>query len=74
MRRTQANTTVYKVNRLFLVLAEACGHRWLHQLDLATLSLGSGKRVVVPGGHLHPKYQITVPANVLPSKTEAEGP
>jgi len=63
-----------KVKRLFLVLAEACGHRWLQQLDLATVSLGSGKRVVVPGGHLHPKYHITVPAEVMPKKQEAEGP
>jgi len=55
-------------------LAEACGHRWLQQLDLATVSLGSGKRVVVPGGHLHPKYHITVPAEVMPKKQEAEGP
>lgn len=59
-----------KVKRLFLALAEACGHRWLNQLDLSTVALGSGKRVVVPGGHLHPKYLITVPAEVLPPKEE----
>jgi hypothetical protein len=63
-----------KVKRLFLVLAEACGHRWLSLVDLAAVSLGSGKRVVVPGARLHPKYHVTVPDDVMPSKTEPDGP
>lgn len=51
-----------KVKRLFLHLAEKHGHPWFKQLDPTKISLGSGKRVFVPGGRLDPKYLITVPA------------
>jgi hypothetical protein len=53
-----------KVKRLFLHLAEKQAHPWFNQLDLTKVSLGSGKRVLIPGGHLDPKYLITVPAAV----------
>ncbi|MBI2604665.1 MAG: type IV toxin-antitoxin system AbiEi family antitoxin [Deltaproteobacteria bacterium] len=49
-----------KVKRLFLHLAERCNHAWVAKLDPAKLNLGSGKRVIVPGGRLDPKYKITV--------------
>jgi len=51
-----------KVKRLFLHLAEKHAHPWFKQLDLTKVSLGSGKRVLVAGGRLDPKYLITVPA------------
>jgi hypothetical protein len=51
-----------KVKRLFLHLAERHGHPWFKELDQAKVSIGSGKRVIVPGGRLDPKYLITVPA------------
>lgn len=60
-----------KVKRLFLHLAEKHAHAWFKQLDLAKVSLGSGKRVLVPGGRLDPKYLITVPAAV---ETPADAP
>ena len=50
-----------KVKRLFLHLAERHGHAWFKHLDLLKVSLGSGKRVLVAGGRLDPKYLITVP-------------
>ena len=53
-----------KVKRLFLHLAEKHAHAWFKQLDLSKVSLGSGKRVLVPGGRLDRKYLITVPAAV----------
>lgn len=53
-----------KVKRLFLHLAEKHAHPWFTQLHLAKVSLGSGKRVLFPGGRLDPKYLITVPASV----------
>jgi hypothetical protein len=55
-----------KVKRLFLHLAEKHVHAWFKQLDLTKVSLGSGKRVLVRGGRLDPKYLITVPAAVEP--------
>lgn len=54
--------TSVKVKRLFLHFAELHRHPWLQQLDLTKVSLGSGKRVLVRGGRLDPKYLITVPA------------
>lgn len=51
-----------KVKRLFLHLAERHNHAWFKSLDLTKVSLGSGKRALVAGGRLDPKYLITVPA------------
>lgn len=50
-----------KVKRLFLHLAEKHHHAWFKSLDATKVSLGSGKRVLVAGGRLDPKYLITVP-------------
>lgn len=50
-----------KVKRLFLALAEEFKHSWLEQLKLSKIDLGKGKRVIFKNGHLHPKYQITLP-------------
>jgi hypothetical protein len=55
-----------KVKRLFLWFAERHQHPWLQKLDRQHLtidsgSLGKGKRVLVKGGKLDPKYLITVP-------------
>lgn len=51
-----------KVKRLFLHLSEKHAHVWFKQLDLAKVSLGSGKRVLFAGGRLDSKYLIIVPA------------
>lgn len=53
-----------KVKRLFLALAERHKHAWFARLDLGQIDLGKGKRMLVPGGRLHPKYQITLPADL----------
>lgn len=53
-----------KVKRLFLALAERHAHAWFKHLDLAGLDLGQGKRMLVPGGKLHPKYLVTLPADL----------
>ena len=50
-----------KVKRLFLALAEKHQHPWLDKLDVKDFDLGKGKRVLIPGERLHPKYQITWP-------------
>lgn len=50
-----------KAKRLFLALAERHRHPWMARVSLDGVDLGSGKRVLVPGGRLHPKYQITLP-------------
>ncbi|HEY8586997.1 MAG TPA: type IV toxin-antitoxin system AbiEi family antitoxin domain-containing protein [Rhodanobacter sp.] len=53
-----------KAKRLFLALAERHHHAWLSRVDLEGVNLGSGKRALVPGGRLHPTYQITLPADL----------
>lgn len=52
------------VKRLFLALAERHQHPWLKHVDLQGVDLGKGKRMLVRGGKLHPKYQITLPGDL----------
>lgn len=53
--------TSVKVKRTFMVLAEAERHSWLERVDTTGVDFGSGKRLLIKGGYLHPRYQITVP-------------
>ena len=53
-----------KVKRLFLYMAEKCGHEWFQYLDTSKVDLGKGKRSMVINGIYIPKYMITVPKAV----------
>lgn len=53
-----------KAKRLFLALAQRQRHAWFSHLDVDGVELGSGKRALVPGGRLHPTYQITLPSDL----------
>jgi hypothetical protein len=53
-----------KVKRLFLALADRHAHAWFKHLDLDGVDLGQGKRMLEPGGKLHPKYLVTLPADL----------
>jgi hypothetical protein len=53
-----------KAKRLFLALAERHKHAWLSHVPLERVELGRGKRALVPGGRLHPTYQITLPGDL----------
>ena len=53
-----------KAKRLFLALAERHQHAWLPHVNLDGVELGRGKRALVPGGRLHPTYQITLPGDL----------
>lgn len=61
-----------KAKRLFLFLAGHCGHGWADKLDVLSLDLGKGKRSVVKGGRLDPRYQITVPTKMARPLTVPE--
>ena len=50
-----------KVKRLFLFLADFCNLPCLKHMDLSSINLGKGKRVIGSGGHYIPKYQISIP-------------
>ena len=53
-----------KAKRLFLALADQNRHAWLPHVDLQGVDLGRGKRVLVQGGKLNTKYQITLPKDL----------
>lgn len=55
------NCLSVKAKRLFLLFAEHEGHAWFNKLNLQSISLGQGKRVIGRGGHYYPKYQISIP-------------
>jgi hypothetical protein len=53
-----------KVKRLFFWFAERHNHAWLKKLDRSDIDLGKGKRMLVRGGKLDTKYNITVPEKI----------
>ena len=53
-----------KVKRLFFWFAERHNHAWLQKLERKEINLGSGKRMLVRGGKLDSKFNITVPENL----------
>lgn len=53
--------TSIKAKRLFLWSAERSGHSWMTGIDLASVTLGTGKRQIYKGGVLDRNYLITVP-------------
>jgi hypothetical protein len=53
--------TSIKVKRLFLYLSEECNHPYFHEINLISINLGLGKRVIVPGGEYHKKWKISLP-------------
>ena len=53
-----------KAKRLFLAFADRNRHAWLAHVNLQGVDLGRGKRVLVQGGKLNTKYQITLPADL----------
>ena len=61
MQKLLADCTSVKVKRLFFFFADRHQHAWRKRLDKASVDLGTGKRMLVRGGHLDPIYLITVP-------------
>jgi hypothetical protein len=55
------NCTSFQTKRIFLFMAERCGHAWFKKLNLNKIDLGKGKRTVFKKGRFNSKYQITVP-------------
>ena len=63
-RRMQSlleNCSSVKVKRLFFFFAERHQHKWFAHIKIKNIDLGKGKRMLVKGGKLDDKYQITVP-------------
>lgn len=53
-----------KVKRLFFFFADRHRHAWLKRLNKDDFDLGRGKRMLVRGGKLDSRYQITVPEDL----------
>lgn len=53
-----------KVKRLFFYFASRHDLRWMKSLRPEAFDLGTGKRVLVKGGKLDPRFQITVPEDL----------
>jgi len=53
-----------KVKRLFFWFAERHTHPWFAKLNSRDYKLGTGKRMLVKGGKLDLRYNITVPGNM----------
>lgn len=64
LQKLLADCRSIKVKRLFLWYAERHNHAWLKKLDRSGINLGRGKRMLVRGGKLDPKYNITVPGEL----------
>jgi len=56
-----SNCKSIKVNRIFLYLADISNHSWFKKIDISTVNLGYGKRVIEQNGRFDGKYNITVP-------------
>jgi len=54
-----------KAKRLFLWFAQRHHHAWFNALKVDGVDLGSGKRMIVSGGVLDKRYQITVPREMV---------
>ena len=60
LQRVLESSYSIKAKRIFLYLAEKLNLPVYKNLQLSKINLGSGKRVVVIGGELNKKFQITV--------------
>jgi hypothetical protein len=64
LQKLLADCDSVKVKRLFFFFADRHRHAWLKRLDKKAIDLGTGKRMLVPGGRLDPVYLITVPEDL----------
>jgi hypothetical protein len=53
-----------KIKRLFLWLSERHNYCWLQKLDRTRIDFGKGNRMLIKGGKLDKKYQISVPSSL----------
>ncbi len=61
--------THIQTKRLFMWFADRHAHQWSRNIDRNNIDLGSGKRVIIKGGALDKKYNITVPREMIYNET-----
>ncbi len=57
--------THIQTKRLFLWFSDRHDHQWNQSIERDKIDLGKGKRVVIKGGTLDKKYNITVPKGMI---------
>jgi len=62
-------STHIQTKRLFMWFADKHAHQWHRNMNRDNIDLGSGKRVIIKGGALDKKYNITVPREMLYNET-----
>ena len=67
MERLLTECQSVKAKRLFFFFADRHPHAWRKHLDATAFDLGKGKRMLVRGGRLDKRYQITVPEDLTTS-------
>lgn len=65
--------TSVRAKRLFFFFADRHAHAWARRLSSDQFDLGRGKRQIAKGGRLHPRYGITVPAELMAGDGEQDG-
>ncbi len=73
LTRLLHDCTSVKAKRLFFFFADRHAHAWEKHLSPDDFDLGRGKRQIVKGGRLHPKYEITVPSELMPDGEQDAG-
>lgn len=73
LTRLLHDCTSVKAKRLFFFFADRHAHAWEKRLSSDDFDLGRGKRQIVKGGRLHPKYEITVPTEMMPDGEQDAG-
>lgn len=71
LNRLLANCRSVKTKRLFLWFARRHNHAWFKLIDSKKIDIGKGKRMIVLGGRLDPKYLITVPEELAYDRQQA---
>ena len=54
-----------KTKRLFMLFAEELKLPWVKRLNLDKVDFGTGARTLIKGGKTHPKYLLTIPADLF---------
>lgn len=73
LEKLLASCTSIKVKRLFFVFADKHAHAWRRHLSPERFDLGSGPRALFENGKFHPRYTISVPAELIPDSEVRQG-
>jgi len=65
MQELLEECTSFKVRRLIALFGDELQLPWFKRLNLDSIDFGRGRRSLVKGGKMHPKYLLTVPTTLI---------